>query len=213
MAKPAGTIDITDGGWPCYARDDSETKIPFNFMNHLQQPAWAGAADRMYVNLWWQVMVPAATTLSFDPGPSWVSISSPHTVAAATAGLWDEIDGLGDIWPHDQDSFDAYTQYPAAWGTDAQKPHQAPTSFYITSDNGDCEILGVHMEARQNLEYTASSPAGEGSLEHTGRTTDADSWRCYSANEPVSAWMMKRVLAQTLTKILFSSNTSWSVPL
>ena len=48
--------------------------IPFDFLDHTQQPAWEGSGlKRMRCDLYWQITVPAATTLAIQSGSCLIS--------------------------------------------------------------------------------------------------------------------------------------------
>lgn len=210
MARPYGYIDITDGGWPV---EDTEMVdyawIPIDLLLLEQHPCWRETLmrPRQYIELYAQITVPAGSTLTLSPG-IWETYAFNDNFAGAIAGAWNEID-TGDIMP----SPSAINTYTSAWGLLAEKPSHAPNDIYGETDADECQVLMLCLDTQHAKLYDESTPEGDGDVEHCGRTTGASTWRPYEENEPVSAWLMKRVIAQSYNYLLYQSRQVWSVPL
>ncbi len=72
------------------------------------------------------------------------------------------------------------------------------------------EVLGVGVELVTTDDYGDDDPAIDGALETIGR---GSSWKPYNKQRPVSAWLMRRVIADTLNKIEFEARQLWTTPL
>lgn len=212
MATPTGCIDAADGGWLV---DNRFTGIylPFDFLDHRQHPAWFTTGNkRMRASIYWQISIPAGTTITAILG-QWISADSSVDIAGAKVGVWEELD-LGDIVPqHDYTTVPQLAPYTSGYGPMSDRPKRAPGYIYGTTDNADGEVLMLSIETEFSKAYNGSSPPGVGNVEHVGRNTDANSWRPYEANEPASSWLAQRVLAKSMNRLLYQSRQVWSVPL
>lgn len=212
MATPAGYIDAAAGGWLVEKTETVDaTWIPMDFFNQLAPPAWSQSLKRERVDLYWQVTIPNdSTELTIQAPFNYMCGASEHTTSGAGwAGAWEEMDEFGTITP-------AVQTYPgfSGFGIESKRPaHSAAPAAYVYTDDSDCEVLTLAFATYHQDAYADSTPAGSGNLEHCGRNTDADSWRPYDKQEPASAWLAKRVISQTLNRIIYRSRGDWSVPL
>lgn len=215
MATPAGYIDAAAGGWLVEKTETVDaTWIPMDFFNQLAPPAWSPTLKRERVDLYWQVTVPDDSTVLTIMSPALYGCGGwEHTAGSpGRVGEWEEIDGFGTITP----SVQTYPGF-SGFGIESKRPaHSAAPAARCSVDDdvgSDCEVLTLAFATYHQSAYAASTPAGSGNLEHCGRNTDADSWRPYDKQEPASAWLAKRVISQTLNRIIYRSRGDWSVPL
>jgi hypothetical protein len=144
----------------------------------------------------------------------WNNTRDPSTEAGALAAVWKDYDADGTDPASPVTGFELDT---AGFSASTSEPRHAAgpggTEAYLVfeSDVAEGEILAINLEMENDLAFTGSVPSSVRDYETTGRNTGT--WSPYAANRSCSAWLMQRIIAQNLNKIMFETKQYWTVPL
>lgn len=205
-----GYITPGDGGLEFQTTDryvDMSARLP-------TQPAeWTDNSNlQRYRITTWRQLTLAAGTDTTEAWHGWPGTSSDDTVAGAKTAAWVEYDASGQ---DPAEPAGASLGEPAFTST-VSEPRQASYTTgpeaHLTylADTRDGELLAIYIEMENDNALSTSDPSSVRAYETIGRNTGT--WTPYDANESCSAWLMQRVMAQNLNKILFASKQCWTVP-
>jgi len=213
MAKPAGYIEAADGGLAVSDLDlihyvDISARLP------VQPPEWTDDTNlqRYRIETWRQITLDAGTDTT-EVWNGWPSSSSSDTVAGAQAAAWVQYDATGQDPAKPvgseltQPSFTSSTTEPrqAAYASGAE------SHLTFEADVAEGEILAIYFETGNDNAFNTSDPTSARDYETIGRNTGV--YAPYLKNESASAWLLQRILAQNLNKILYMTKQAWTVPL
>ena len=214
MAKPAGYIEATDRG--LQPSDlDTPTYVCIDARLPVQPKDWTTVTtDRRY-------RIQASRQLTMDVGTTitgtwngWNGTSDPSTESGALAAVWKDYDADGTApaspvtgFELDTAEFSASTSEPRH----ASAPAGAEAYLVFESDVAEGEVLAINLEMKNDLAFAGSVPSSVRDYETIGRNTAV--WAPYAKNRSCSAWLMQRIIAQNMNKILFETKQYWTVPL
>ena len=205
MTKPAGAIEAADGG---LIVDDSGYTVYVPARCARPAPDWSGG----HVNS--QPHSIAARQLTIGAGESeteraHTAGADEATVSGAVTCQWSDYadDEVGGIIERVTFTAPPYALTPGA-------PGRCSPGTHIENDaaNRNVELMAWWVEFTSDDDYTDIDPAPTRKAEIMGRNTGATSWRPYDVHRPVSAWLMMRGVANTISRLAFESRQSWSFP-
>lgn len=206
----AGYITPGDGGLPIQL---AARYVCVSARLPTQPAEWADGSDlQRYRMETWRQLTLAAGTDTTEIWYGWPSSSSGDTVAGAKAGEWVKYDATGQ----DPAKPEGASLGEPAFATTISEPRKASYSgggesfLSYLADVRDGELLAIYVEMKNDNDFDESDPSSTLDYETIGRNTGT--WSPYDANESVSAWLMQRILAQNLNKILYETKQCWTVP-
>ena len=214
MAKPAGYIEASDRGLNP-SDIDTPTYVCIDARLPVQPPIWTTViSDRRYrIQPSRQLTMDVGTTIT-ETWNGWNSTSGDSDESGALAAAWKDYDGTG-IDPAspvtgfelDTAGFSASTSEPRH----ASSPGGSEAYVVFESDVAEGEILAINLEMKNDLAFASSVPSSVRDFETIGHNTAV--WSPYAANRSCSAWLMQRIIAQNLNKIMYETKQYWTVPL
>jgi len=214
MAKPAGYIEASDRGLnpsdiatPTYVCIDA--RLP------VQPPSWTTVLfhRRYRIQASRQLTMDVGTTIT-ETWNGWNTTSDPSDESGALAAAWKDYDADGSDpaspvsgFELDSCGFSASTSEPRH----AASPGGSEAYVVFESDVAEGEILAINIEMKNDLAFAGSVPSSVRAYETIGRNTGT--WAPYAKNRSCSAWLMQRIIAQNLNKIMYETKQSWTVPL
>ena len=216
MAKIAGEIEASDGGLDMSVTYERFVHIDARLP--VQPPGWIPAAlilqsPRYRIQAWRQITLSAATE-SIEVINGWPATDGTNSVTGAKVAAWEEYDdGVHPSMPIgaalSSTSFSAADDEPRH-ATHAVSGHPAYLTYQIEGGGETGELLALYFEFENDLDFDESDPSSVRNYETIGRNTGT--WAPYAANRSCSAWLMQRILAQNLNKILYQTKQCWTVP-
>jgi hypothetical protein len=213
MAKPAGYIEASDGGLAVIDVStlqyvDISARLP------VQPSEWTDDANmpRYRIETWRQITLDALTDTT-EIWNGWPSSSSSDTVAGARAAAWIQYDATGQDPAKPVGSELTQATFTSSETEPRQASYASAAEAHLTfeADVAEGEILAIYLETTVDNAFNTSDPSSTLDYETIGRNTGV--WTPYDKNESVSAWLMQRILAQNLNKILYMTKQAWTVPL
>ena len=214
MAKPAGYIEASDRGLNP-SDVDTPTYVCMDARLPVQPPAWTTVLfDRRYrIQASRQLTMDVGTTIT-EVWNGWNAASDPNTESGALAAEWKDYDADGadpasPVYGFELDTADF--SYSTSEPRHAASPGGEEAFVVFQSDVAEGEILAINLEMENDTGFASSVPSSVRSYETIGRNTGT--WAPYAANRSCSAWLMQRIIAQNLNKILYETKQYWTVPL
>lgn len=213
MAKPDGYIDAAAGGLGITDINllhyvDISARLP------VQPSEWTDDANlqRYRIETWRQLTLDALTDTT-EIWNGWPSSSSSDTVAGARAAAWVQYDAEGQDPALPVGSELTQPSFTSSTSEPRQATYASAAEAYLSfeADVAEGELLTIYIEMDVDNDFNTSDPSSTRDYENIGRNTGV--WTPYDKNESVSAWLMQRILAQNLNKVLYTTKQSWSVPL
>jgi hypothetical protein len=205
MAKPAGAIEPSDGGYP--AINGSPSYAVFAFRLPFQPPHWNNGVTDTRHRLTPLVQITLAAGVNMDDNWALKGDGAPIPISTTTtngakAGSWETrnqtqpLVGYSPGFPplSDSSTLPRYVRGQLRFEKDAA---------------GNGEVMGVHVELTDLDAYADPDPSGERPVEITDRATV----RLHEADQPASAWHAQWLVAHTYNKTCYEARQSWSIPL
>jgi len=214
MAKVAGEIEATDRGLSP-SDVDTPTHVCMDARLPVQPEPWAAIPDnrRYRIQASRQLTMDAGTTIT-ETWNGWNTTSGDSDETGALAAAWKDYDGTGTAPAHPVSGFELETadfSYSTSEPRHAASPGGVEAYVVFQSDVAEGEILAINLEMENDLPFALSTPSSTRNYETIGRNTGT--WAPYAANRSCSAWLMQRIIAQNLNKILYETKQYWTVPL
>jgi len=204
MGKPAGAIQASDGGWPVV---EDPTYVPFSVAVFLQPNHWATSSDRYPTfAAYHQITVEASATHN----QRFTSLApvTADTQAGAVAATWYELDTSGPLYPAGDKSLG-----PSTFTEQETLPYADHYNVEAWTDGAtqDSEIQALAFIETFDQDYGDPEPELIRYLEPCARNVDANSWRPYDHDRPVSSWLLKRIISIGYDRILYQTRQAWSI--
>ena len=179
----------------------------------VQPPMWQDGSNnlRYRVQLHRQLTLPA-TAVTTERWHGLPGTDGPNSETGALAAIWKEYDD--SEWPLRPVGSSLGV---AAFSTTTTEPRHTtyadgdPAYLKFSCDNAGGEVLAIHFETETDEAFADSVPTSTLDYETIGRNTAL--WFPYADNMSVSAWLMQRILATNLNKIMYETRQFWTVPL
>ena len=206
---------ITPGDHGLSVNDvDTDIYIMIDARLPVQPSEWESESgfQRYRIQAWRQLSIDAGKTTT-ERWVGWNYTSGTSSETGALAASWKEYDGT-DTDPASPSGSDLSTP---AFSSSSSEPRHAyspgDNEAYLRfqSDDTDTDILAIHLVFENDNVFSTSDPSSTRDYETIGRNTAL--WFPYADNMSVSAWLMQRILAQNLNKIMYETKQVWTVPL
>ena len=179
----------------------------------VQPPMWQDGTNslRYRIQTHRQLTLPAAAVTT-ERWYGWPGTDGANSETGALAASWKEYDD---------------SEFPlrpvgsslgvASFSSTIDEPRHA--TYYdgdvaylkFSCDDAGAEVLAIHFETENDEAFADSVPTSTRDYETIGRNTGT--WVPYADNMSVSAWLLQRILAQNLNKIMYETKQYWTVPL
>jgi len=206
---------ITPGDDGLSASDhDTNTYVMIDARLPVQPSEWESQAgfQRYRIQASRQLSLPVGTTVT-EYWVGWNLTSGVNNETGALAAVWKDYDGT-DTAPAKPSGAEltkpAFTSSSTA-PSHAFSPGDNEAFLRFQTDAADGEILAVCLEMENDNAFNTSDPSSVRSYETIGRNTGT--WVPYADNASCSAWLMQRIIAQNLNKVLYETKQCWTVPL
>ena len=207
-----GYITPANGGRPV-----PDVDVPFFIIIDarlpIQPPMWSDGTNntRYRIQMHRQLTLPAAAVTT-ERWYGWPGTDGENSETGALAAVWKEYDD--SEWPlRPVGSSIGVASFSSTTDEPRHATYADGDSAYLkfSCDDAGAECLAIHFETENDEAFADSVPTSTRDYETIGRNTGT--FVPYAANKSVSAWLLQRILAQNLNKIMYETKQAWTVPL